>query len=229
MSKGIVVGCDQDHEWMLPWWWSHYTQHNRYPVAFIDLGMSASAKEWCQAHGLYLSLQAPRNFIYPKVLISPELAEGWEKKYGKQVWQSREKHFYKPFALQQTPFDETIWIDLDCEIAGTLAPLFSKIHSHSKIALARDSNTEDYTTRVVAYHHHSPLLARWTDLCLRQNDRFLNDQEALSFLIHAEEIEVTELPSKYNWTIQKGIHLEAIILHWAGQWGKEVIRRVVNS
>ena len=223
MTKGILIGCDQEVEWMLPWWWSHYSRHNNYSVAFIDFGMSPSAKKWCQTFGHCVSLSAPRNFVFPKALIAPEFIEAWEKKQGKEVWKNRDIRFYKPFALQQTPFKETLWIDLDCEIQGSLAPLFSKVHAYSRIALAQDG--EEYSTRVIAYHKNSPLLSHWSDLCRSLNDRFLGDQEALTFLIQSQEIEVAELPPKYNWTIQQGIHLEATILHWAGKWGKEVIRR----
>jgi hypothetical protein len=218
MSKGVLVGCDAAHEWMLPWWWAHYRNHNSYPVAFVDFGMTSSAQKWCQGQGHLVSLEAPRNFVFPKALIAPELVEAWEKKQGKEVWKGREVCFYKPFALKQTPFDETVWVDLDCEIKGSLAPLFSKVHAYSKIALAM--NLEEYDTHVIAYHSTSPLLHRWAELCRWHSDRFLGDQEALTFLIQTEEIEVAELPSQY-----KGFHPEALIFHWADSWGKEVIRR----
>lgn len=229
MTKGILIGCDQNQEWMLEWWWAHYSRHNCYPVAFVDFGMSQEAKKWCQSKGHWISLDAPKNFVFPKTLISSELISEWEKVYGKELWQGREKWFYKPFALQQTPFDETIWVDLDCEITGPLAPLFQKIHTYSKMALAleinRSTEEEVYNSGVIAYHRSSPLLEHWTDLSFRHNDRFLGDQDVLTFIINSENIEVTELPSKYNWVVREGVNFEAIILHWAGKWGKEVIRR----
>lgn len=229
MTKGILIGCDQNQQWMLPWWWKHYSQHNNYPVAFVDFGMSAEAKKWCQSKGHWISLDAPKNFVFPKTLIASDLSTEWEKIYGKDLWQEREKWFYKPFALAQTPFDETIWVDLDCEITGSLAPLFHKIHVHSKMALALESEQTIYNSGVIAYHRNSPLLQQWTDLSYRHNDQFLGDQDVLTFIINQENIEVTELPSKYNWVVREGINFEAIILHWAGKWGKEVIRRQVLS
>jgi hypothetical protein len=233
MTKGILVGCDHNQEWMLEWWWSHYSQHNCYPVGFVDFGMSAEAKKWCQNKGHWISLNGPKDFVYPQSLISRELVDEWEKIYGKELWKGREKWFYKPFALQETPFDETIWIDLDCEVTGPLAPLFNKVHVHSKMALARDTGPstqeEGYNTGVIAYHRTSPLLTLWTELSFLHNDRFLGDQDALSFLIHSENIEVAELPSKYNWVVREGINFEAIILHWAGKWGKDVISRSLRN
>lgn len=229
MTRGILLGCDHNQEWMLRWWWSHYSRYNPYPVAFVDFGMSSEAKRWCQSKGHWITLDAPRDFIFPKSLISHELADEWERMYGKELWEGRKKWFYKPFALEQTPFDETIWVDLDCEITGPLSPLFQKIHNHSRMALARDTyahaDEERYNSGVIAYHKSSPLLPLWTELCFRQNDQFLGDQDALTFLIQNEQIEVAELPSKYNWVVREGINFEAIILHWAGKWGKDVIRR----
>ena len=80
---------------------------------------------------------------------------------------------------------------------------------------------------MIAYHKNSPLLSLWRDLCFHQNDQFLGDQDALTFLINSEDVEVTELPSKYNWVIRDGVNMDAIVLHWAGPWGKEVIRSCI--
>lgn len=226
MSKGVIIGCDQNQEWMLEWWWRHYTRHNSYPVAFIDFGMSPEARDWCKKHGTLIILHAPRNFVFPKSLISPELVNEWEATYGKELWYGRERWFYKPYALQQAPFEEAIWVDLDCEITGSLAPLFQKIHTHSKIALVKERYEEDvYNSGVIAFHRTSPLLALWTELCFQQNDQFLGDQDVLSFIINNQNIEVSELPNKYNWVVREGVNCEAVVLHWAGKWGKEVIRR----
>lgn len=228
MSKGVVVGCDQTQEWMLEWWWSNYIRYNKYPVAFIDFGMSSKAQNWCKNKGHWIKLDAPQNFVFPKSLISPELTTEWENTYGKDLWRGREKWFYKPYALEQTPFDEAIWLDLDCEITGSLAPLFHKIHLHSKMALVKEHGLEEgYNSGVIAYHKNSPLLSLWRDLCFHQNDQFLGDQDALTFLINSEDVEVTELPSKYNWVIRDGVNTDAIVLHWAGPWGKEVIRSCI--
>jgi hypothetical protein len=187
MTKGILVGCDQHQEWMLQWWWTHYSRHNCYPVAFVDFGMSAEAKKWCQSKGHYIALDAPKNFVFPKSLISQDLIEQWEKVYGRELWQGREKWFYKPFSLEQTPFDETIWVDLDCEITGPLAPLFQKIHVHSKMALSalevnRSTEEEVYNSGVIAYHRSSPLLAIIGQIFpFAITTVFLGDQDVLTF------------------------------------------------
>jgi len=229
MSRGVLVGCDQNQEWMLSWWLSHFRKHNKMSVAFADMGMSAEARSWCSTRGKVVSLDSPKDFVLPKQLINKELIAEWEKKYGDGLWKSRSQWFRKPFAMLQSPFEETIWLDLDCEVIAPISHLFSKIHNHSGIALARDPipfvEEAGYNSGVIAYQRNSPLLARWAQASLELNDRFLGDQDILSFLIHSENIEIAELSDNYNWQFRCGVNLDAAILHWIGAWGKAVIRR----
>ncbi len=224
MTTGVIVGCDQKQEWMLPWWWSHYRTHNDLPVAFIDFGMTDHAREWCKARGALITLKAPKGFVYLQSQISSHLQETWEKKYGSHLWSGRDLWFYKPFALLQSPFKKTIWLDLDCEVLGPISHLFNKLHSHSGFALVQDTIDTGYNSGVVVYDKSSPLLSLWASACIRTNDQFLGDQEVLTHLIQDRDIEVSELPSKYNWVVKSGINPEAVVLHWSGSWGKQVIR-----
>lgn len=231
MSRGVIVGCDQKQEWMLPWWWDHFRAHNDLPVAFIDFGMTSHAKKWCKAHGILIDLKAPQRFVSPKTHISKELAEKWEKRYGSHLWSARDQWFFKPFALLQTPFKETIWLDLDCEILGRLTHLYNKLHRHSRMALVRDNTGPfeevGYNSGLIVYDAKSPLLTHWASSCIRKNDQFLGDQEVLTHLIQERDVEVAELPDKYNWVVKTGINSEAVVLHWSGSWGKQVIRNRV--
>lgn len=233
MSRGVLVGCDQHQEWMLPWWLSHFKKHNRIPIAFVDMGMSQQARYWCATKGKVISLDAPQDFVLPKSLIHPALIKDWEKSYGEGLWSCRSQWFRKPFAMLQSPFEENIWMDLDCEVVAPIGHLFSKIHPHSGIALAIDPvpvlEETIYNSGVVVFDRNSPLISRWSQACLNLNDRFLGDQEVLSFLIHSENIEVAELPNRYNWQFRSGVNLDAAIFHWIGSWGKGVIRRQLQS
>lgn len=228
--RGVLVGCDQKQEWMLPWWVETFRKHNKLPIAFIDFGMTTHAQEWCKSHGRLISLPAIQEFVCHKDQIDPDLATQWEQKYGVHLWTARATWFCKPFALMQTPFKETIWLDLDTEILGPLDHLFTKIHRHSRLALVRDIiNPGGYNSGVIVYDATSPLLAHWAEACLEHNHHFLGDQDVLTHLIHAGEIEVSELPEKYNWVVKSGIHPEAVVLHWSGSWGKQVIRRKISA
>jgi hypothetical protein len=226
-KQGVLVGCDQKQEWMLPWWWSHFKAHNNLPVAFVDFGMTPHAQKWCKSKGLLIPLKAPLNFAAPKAQISPELIDCWERKYGLHLWSGRAQWFYKPFAMLQTPFKETLWLDLDCEVLSSLTHLYKKLHPHSRLALAKDTRPSFepcYNSGVIVYDAKSPLLSRWAASCIQNSHQFLSDQDVLTHLIEKSSLEIAELPSKYNWTLQSGIHPTAAILHWSGAWGKQVIR-----
>ena len=49
--KGIIVASDMQQEWLLPWWWEHYTRFNSFPVAFIDFGMSKERENGVKSEG----------------------------------------------------------------------------------------------------------------------------------------------------------------------------------
>ena len=232
-GSGVLVAGDKEIEWMLPWWWHHYSKHNRYPVVFVDLGMSKTAKAWCRKRGKLLSLSCPKNLVIPKELIAKDQIETWEKIYGDILWKSRESWFKKPFAMLQTPFEHTIWTDLDCEVTSSLTPLFQKAHTHSGIAIARERRyTQEeagYNSGVIVYRKDSPVLARWAEKCHRENDRYLGDQDVLTDIINTEQVEIAELSDNYNWRMKFGVNFEAVIIHWCGLWGKEIIRRAVQN
>jgi hypothetical protein len=230
VKRGVIVGCDNKQEWMLPWWWSHYEKHHDLPVAFIDFGMSKKFQKWCKARGSLIPLMAPKDFVSPPASISSELCEKWEMRYGSHLWKGRSQWFYKPFALLQSPFKETIWFDLDCEILGSLTHLFQKLHRHLQVAVARDNTGSfeevGYNSGVIIFNAKSPLLSRWASACISQNHQFLGDQEVLTHLIQEDGIEIVELDEKYNWVVKNGVHPEAVVLHWSGAWGKGIISNI---
>ena len=229
MSQGVIVGCDSQMEWMLAWWWQHYSRHNALPVAFVDWGMSEEGRQFCANKGVLLNLSGTYDFISPKSKISQDLIERWEENYQGDVWGPRMSWFRKPFAMAQTPFEKTIWVDLDCEIVGSLKHLFRKIHPHSGMALAREGHDSGYNSGVVVYTRDSPLLHQWMDGCVHFNHAFLSDQDVLSFIIESNGVEIIELPEEYNWRMKHGVSLDAVIIHWVGLWGKNVIKRLVQK
>ncbi|MBS0616139.1 MAG: hypothetical protein JSR58_06275 [Verrucomicrobia bacterium] len=225
---GVIVGCDAHMEWMLPWWWSHYSKFNHLPVAFVDWGMSEMGREFCAKRGMLLDLQGSFDFIRSGETVEPHLAESWEEAYAGDVWGPRQSWFRKPFAMAQTPFERTLWVDLDCEVIGSLSHLFNKIHPHSGIAIAQEEG-RGYNSGVVVYHRDSLLLKQWMDGCIHFNHTFMSDQDVLSFIIESDHIEIALLPEEYNWRMKHGISLDAVIIHWVGHWGKEVIKRLASK
>ena len=55
-NQCILLGCDSNHEWMLPWWYKHYKAHNEYPVVFADFGMTKQSRRWCKVRGRVIQI-----------------------------------------------------------------------------------------------------------------------------------------------------------------------------
>ena len=217
----MIVGCDRDQEWLLPWWWRHYSAHNSYPVLFVDLGLSSKARVWCQKRGDCVALP-PK--VCPIQELSPQEHARFAPYFGEGVWLYREAVFKKSFACLLSPFAHSCWIDVDCEVRGPLAPLFSLLHLGAEIGLVREPAESSYNSGVIPFRKNSPILRQWADLCLTENHRFLTDQEALSHAIEQHRPAFLELPAIYNWKRSSGPNEEALILHYASGYWKEQLR-----
>ncbi len=231
MTCGIIVGSDQTQEWLLPWWWEHYTRHNSYPVAFVDFGLSFEAKAWCRKRGELIALRVV-DFALEQTEIEPSLAKEWENQFGKSFWPSRGAWFKKPLACVKASFERSIWIDLDCEIRGSIAPLFELAEHPSGIALAKDSFEEPiahqiYNSGVIVFRQKLPLIEEWASQSLEQTHAFRGDQELLSHLIAQKKLAIAELPALYNWSRCQGDAPNAIVYHWHGEFGRSVIKHQI--
>ena len=196
-EKGVVVGCNAAFEWMLKWWWNYYSQHNDYPVAFVNAGMSREAHEWCLAHGCVLD-------------FSNTLLQGDEndKVFGIE-------HGWKAFAPLYAPFERIAWIDLDCEVAANIDDLFDYAN---KLALARDpffhktrlgrklresklipEGEQFYNSGVIAVRQASPLLLKWAAESVNGIDGWRHsDQHILQGLVCQYPDFFEELPERFN-------------------------------
>lgn len=229
-GQGVLVAADERAEWLLPWWWSRYTCHNSYPVCFIDFGMSRFGKSFCETKGEII----PFDITIPS---SINQCEDWEAIYGKTLWQSRTSWLKKPFAMMRTPFERTLWLDLDCEILTSLSPLFDlkggfciahetpgaiRLEKERKIIY---EDEELYNSGVIVYKHGSPIFPAWAKKILEQTDIFWGDQNALARVIYEQKFPVEVIDEAFNWRMSScGFHLRAAIVHWVGPWGKEYIR-----
>lgn len=225
MVEGVVVGSDQTQEWLLPWWWDHYTHHNRYPVTFADFGLSLEKKMWCRERGTLVTLREI-DFALERDAIDPELVAVWEAQFGKAFWPSRGAWFKKPLACLSSPFERSLWLDLDCEVRGNLAPLFELAEHPSGIAMARDSFEVPgiYNSGVIAFRRDLPLLHDWARASFEQNHTFRGDQELLSYLIAEQKLTIGEISPLYNWSRCQGDKPDAVIYHWHGEHGRAVIK-----
>jgi hypothetical protein len=233
-KRGILCGAEQSQQWLLPWWWSRYSEHNHFPVTFFDFGMTEEMRCWCAERGEVVRIDLNPLCIAPKSEIDERLAQKWEQDYGPRVWHSRRTWFKKPFAFLESAYERGIWIDLDCEVLGSLEPLFSDFNPSRQLALVRDYHSDhlerfnpnaSYNGGVVVFEHGSVILEQWARDAVAKNHLFGGDDPLLSYLICVFCLEVKELPEVYNWRIARGVNLEAVILHWVGTGGKAYIRK----
>ncbi|MBF5060198.1 hypothetical protein [Candidatus Neptunochlamydia vexilliferae] len=231
MSKGVMTGCDDRQEWMLKWWWKHYSEHNDYPVIFWDFGMSPAAKAWCANRGEVVSFDA--NLNLQKNDTAP-----WADKVSKSVWERRKVWFSKPLILKESPFEETIWTDIDCEVKQNLSPLFEMTRSKDGFAISYDSEKNIAEARrwstlkegvrgvqagVFAYRQNSPLVLEWIDYCMRHLGEENSDQSALSHLLHEKPFDITIFSDKYNWLLPEVPNPHATIVHHTGVGRKRAL------
>ena len=224
--QGIIVGCDQTLEWILPWWLKHYQMHNQYPVAFVDLGLSYEMKDWCKKNGEYI----PLRIVDFAEEVDSELREVWKKEAGLQFEEARNAWLKKPLALLKTPFENTVWLDVDCEVRGDLSPIFEFADG---FAMAKEQTPYDYpfvmyNSGVIAFQKNHLTLHDWALWCQTKNHLFRGDQEAFSQMIDEKKTPITELPPPFNWSRRMEENPDALILHWHGNHGKFVIRNACS-
>jgi lipopolysaccharide biosynthesis glycosyltransferase len=243
-ERGVVVGCDDRQQWMLPWWWFHFSlYHSDLPVTFVDFGMSNSARKWCEQRGTLIACELPERMIALKQDIEPYLIQKWESIYTSFFWSERKAWFKKPLALLLSPYKYGLWLDLDCEVKGRLDKLFAVADNESGIALSRESNFAQkfyeehnillpgeisYNSGVIVFRCGSPIIQQWAELAINKNRQFLGDQQALCRVVFQHNPSFAEFSDLYNWNRRLGGNPSAVIIHWVGGWGKAQIRQQLD-
>lgn len=229
-SEGIIVGCDWKMQTMIPWWWKHYRKHNNLPVAFIDFGLSGTMHKYCKTKGRVINLWIPKYLLKNRYPIPNTLKKEISPKELRRLKLERATYFHKPFAMLKTPFKKTVWIDLDCQINGSIAPLFH--FCGHEIALTPMSpykhqnptqskkNTEKrviYNSGVVCYQKGDPTISQWAAESVCRPEWYYGDQDVLNELIWDEKVKVKSVPNRYNWIVKEwGQNPNAEVIHYAG-------------
>jgi hypothetical protein len=249
-EDGIIVGCSKNHEWLLEWWWLHYNMHNEFPVTFVNFGdMSPQAKAWCQRKGTLIPLtHAIESFVVPKESIPPEMADLWEKQVSNlDLWPVRAEFFKKPFACLHSPYRRAIWLDLDCQVCKSIAPLFEYCENSWQMAISKEppfvrehheqtgvliKGEIEYNSGVVVFKQAAPIIEEWAEMCLSANARVRGDQEALSRYMYLQAENLPSFPPIFNWrgncVVKEELYKEFVIIHWLGVY-KEVIKEQING
>jgi len=232
-KKGFIVAADLTQEWLLPWWWNHYSKYNDLPVAFIDFGLSKEMKEWCKKKGHYIPLLIPNIFVAEKDSFSSKHIQDWEKLHGTHFWESRNAWFKKPLACLQTPYETSIWMDLDCEVKGSLTPIFSLPLSPSGISLAKEYHTpghfDNVNSGVILFQKGISIIEDWARESLEENHAYVGDQDILYALILKKQIPIGDFPLIYNWSRFSNTNPDALVIHWHGNHGKSFILHQIQK
>ena len=236
MSQGIITGTNARYEWMLKLWWHYYSQTNTHPVTFMDFGMSKSARLWCEKRGDVLTISVPKGVPTGEAKIELSKKREWEVAY-KNPWEARKCWFYKPFALLETPYEQTLWVDIDTFIIKPLSSLFelnlyrialtqehSRIYNPAKL-LPREVS---YATSLIGYTKNHPLIKKWAEKTKEWNHLFLGDQEILSRLICEDQVPVTPLPPIYNAKPKSDLSPDTFIVHFGNVAKSELYRKIYN-
>jgi hypothetical protein len=234
--EGVVVGCDANQEWLLPWWWEHYSIYNRYPVLFIDFGMTPQGIAYCQERGSYLPLGTIPLIEKP---IEDSKRAIWEEHYSSALWDQRMICFKKPFALLLSPFSFSLWLDLDCQVQKSLEPMFNSLFWGADIAICKERESVqklhqekgflqphevNYNSGVILLRKGAPVLQTWAKEVELHNDQHIFDQQALSRVLSLSNTPLIELPPLFNWSRAQGSNPEAYIQHFHGGILKQLIR-----
>lgn len=231
MKEGILIAADSYAEELIPWWWSHYSRYNNRPVAIVDFGMSKRRKKWCQNRMGLISYPPEEFFVLKKEEIPPEYISRWTKngKYASMFWHAREAWFKKPKACLLSQFDLTLWMDLDCEVCGSLDSIFAQQEKGIDLVILKEdcrlNNQQPFNSGVMLIRKNSSFLKEWDYLCKTQNGAVLGDQDILTKMILKGKVSFKELPISFNWLMGLGFHPEILVAHWAAGWGKEYIQK----
>lgn len=235
-ESGVLVGSDLCSEWLLPWWWEHYSKHNGFPVAFADFGMSEHGIDWCLQRGAVFSVEAECP-IRQKQELPQKTAALWELCCGEGVWNVREAWIKKAYALLNSPFPKTLWIDIDCQIHAPLKELFSLLDTY-EIGIVEDTSEQHkihladephYNSGVIIYRRDTPFFSQFRSVIENYESELPGDEELLGRAIYLHSPKLIELPAIYNWRYDDGTNPLTVITHYSGGPGKLKIMETLPS
>ena len=209
-DKAFVTGCDENHEWMLEWFFKNYKKHMKdVPLVFANFGLTPDG------------LKKVRENVHAVMNLKPFDEEGW---------------FKKPMSMIKCPSKKTIFIDLDCEIRDDISNLFNMLKPNM-LNMVED---KPWTMRgqelwhnsgVVGFIDKPTILYDWAK-AIRDNP-VQGDQEVLHLLLNPiTKIKyINDIPNEYNvlrLQVETDGYAGAIkVMHWTGQKGKNKIRSML--
>ncbi len=233
-KEGVIVAIDENQEWLLPWWWENYSKYNRFPVTFVDLGLSIKAREFCREKGNLVEL--PLNAHARNSDFQSQELEQDSQSFHEDSFRKRRCWHKKPLAMLQTPYLYSLWLDVDCEVRASLLPLFVQIASKEFLLICPEHESLQkrlssegtllkgeifFNSGVIGFRKGSFYILEWALFTLENQNSYFGDQNILSRLIFNLNWPVEILDPTYNWygSIYE-IPSDVKVVHWAGDMGK---------
>lgn len=176
------------------------------------------------------------SFSLPDTLMKDKepfpLPEKWPQKWQTDIINQRKIWFTKALSLLKTPYEKTLWVDLDCKFLTPVDDIFSTCDNEGGLALTLDvpettkrwkevgflsQNAKGYQVGVILYKRHSALMNKWAKNCVLKHKIEYSEQTSLDHTLEEENIPVPLLSQYYNWLDAKRVHPEAKIVHYGGE------------
>lgn len=156
--------------------------------------------------------------------------------------------FRKPFAVLQSPYRKTLWLDLDCEIRRSLDPIFGRIQAGRMsvcptnvmcppdYAKLRDRGWYEtlplgavrFCGGLIGVEHGAPIIAEWAHASVppREFD-YRGDQEILSMVAHQTHATLDCVEAQVFSLSRAPGYADAVVLHHAGVPAKKRLQKLV--
>jgi hypothetical protein len=210
-DEAFITGCDEGHEWMLPWFFKNYKAHCKKPLVFSDFGLSKEG------------LRLVRSNVHAVMNLGEVEEKGW---------------FRKPLSMWKSPSKKTVWIDLDCEVKDNIDGIFDLLEPN-KLAMVKDEpwilrrKHLWHNSGIVGFIGKPTILSLWCGAVRNNHTADIGDQEILDKLLNpiTKITYVKDLPNEYNvmriQTEVDGYNGKIRIMHWTGKKGKDKIRSML--
>jgi hypothetical protein len=190
-SRGCIVGCCAKMEYLLPYFYINFRLNSEMPIVFFDFGMTSMGRSYCEKRGAVITID---DSLYdPKSDTQLELI--------KTMW------FKKPLAFKQTPFEETLWLDLDCKIFKPFDDIFETLgNKWISLLLEKKSDLQKipcFNSGVCVFKKNAPFIKMWIKESIQKAEYYKGDQDALSFILKDHLDHISILPQKFNYLYSK--------------------------
>jgi hypothetical protein len=228
LKKGIIVGCCAKQEYLLPYFYLNLRLHTDLPITFFDFGMSPFGRSFCEKRGqlIVLSDSIKKGLSLDPLYI---IKKGW---------------FKKPLACSQSPFDLTIWLDLDCKIHKNFEAIFDKLQNNHfaiakspketkhgfcrKLLKKRLKELVFYNSGVIAFKKDSPIIKEWIQYSEKMHAICRGDEDTLSYLLSLRKHPFSVLDACYNHIPVHGQSKDPVITHYISRFKELLLKEYTH-